>query len=207
MKTRLLLLAIFVAVLLLSCKEFNIEDDPSPQIVCEWNEEKTISFNDLQLRIPTSGISYFFKNQFPEYDGIIRQLTTVMNTRGDHDPSGSSKANIKTNLKIEGDGCTGEKTVTYYKGNSKISGNTLTVPFISNDVFAGEVTIKLRSDAFNEFNASYQVLWTTTGNNPDNVTGNILGSKITYSIDNQSIIIPIRQPIFIDGQELLEYKL
>lgn len=202
MKTRLLLFAFFSIAILQSCKEF--DPDPNPTVTCEWKEEKNITFNDLQLRIPSSGMSLYFKTKFPEYDGIIRQLTTVINTRGDHDLSGASKAKIKTNLKIEGAGCTGEKTVTYRKGNSKISANSLTVPFISNDVFAGEVTIKLRSDAFAEFNASYQVLWTTTGNDPDNVNGNIMGRKVTYSIDDQSIIIPKHKPVFIDGQEQLQ---
>lgn len=204
MKTRLLLLSFFSVALLQSCKKPNFGEGSSPEIACEWNEQKTITFYDLQLRIPSRGMSFFFKTQFPEYDGIIRQLTTVMDTRGDHDLSGTSKAEIKTNLKIEGANCSGEKTVTYFKGSSKIGGNALTVPFISNDIFAGEVTVKLRSDAFNEFNASYQVLWTTTGNDPDNINGNILGIKLTYSIDDQSIIIPIHQPVFIDGQEQLQ---
>jgi hypothetical protein len=206
MKTRLLLLAIFMAVIFQSCRERNFGEDPQPEIACEWNEEKNITFYDLQLRIPSSGMSNFFLNMFPESDGIIRQLTTIINTRGDYAPSGTSKASIQTSLKVEGTGCYGEKVVIYYKGNSNISANALTVPFISNDVFAGEVTIRLKSDVFIDYtnNSSYQVLWTTTGNDPDNVNGNIYGNRLTYNYDSQSIIIRRDQPIIIDGGEQLQ---
>lgn len=203
MKTKLLLMGLLVMALQ-SCN-FSIED-PDSTIPCEWDEQKNISFYELQLRIPSSGMSYFFLNMFPESDGIIRQLTTVMNTRGDYAPSGTSKASINTVLKVEGAGCYGEKPVTYYKGDPKISANALTVPFISNDAFAGEVTIRLKSDVFIDYtnSSSYQVLWTTTGNDPDNVNGNIYGSKIAYNSDSQSIIIPRDQPIIIGGGEQLQ---
>lgn len=203
MKSRLLLLAFFSFAFLPSC-DGPIPGDSSSE-ECEWNEQKNITFYDLQLRIPLE-MSSFFRTQFPESDGIIRQLTTVMNTRGDYAPLGASKASIKTALKVEGSGCYGEKTVTYYKGYYQISANALTVPFISNDVLAGEVTITLKSDVFidyvNPSGSNYQVLWRTTGNDPDNVNGNIIGNKISYSPDSQSIIIPEEEPILIGGQPI-----
>jgi len=204
MKIRLPLIAFLSFAIFQSCK---FQDREPQDFSCEWNIEKTIPFNDLQLRIPSYGMSNYFNNQFPESqtDGIIRQLTTVMDTRGDYMTSKPSNASLKTTLKLEGTGCIGEKTVTYYQGSPKISGNTVTIPFVSNDVFAGEVTIILRSDVFQDYanGSSYQVIWRMTGNDPDNVNGNVYGSKTGFAGDTQSIILPDDEPVIIEGNEIL----
>ncbi|HHC79497.1 MAG TPA: hypothetical protein ENK46_06415 [Flavobacteriia bacterium] len=166
-------------VIMQSCEQFNPVDPITP--TCLWDENNQVSFTNLQLHHP-SGLSNFHISQIPQ-DRIERSLVNILEVNGD---AGSpSQAKITVNLKANGDACVGEKTVAFMQGAPEVSIATINVPFVSNAIFLGEVTVGIRGDTFRNTIGSgtfYHIVWTGSGNDPNGgVVGSIAGTKITYS--------------------------
>ena len=163
-----------------SCEGFDPRDEPFAG-ECEWDENNQVSFTNLQLRYP-SGLSNFHLLQIP-IDKIDRSLINVLEVNGN---SGlPSQARISVNLKADGNTCTGEKSVSYSQGANEVSISTIKIPFVSNTIFFGEVTVGIRGDTFNNTHgngAFYHIMWSESGNNPNGgIDGNVLGTKVAYT--------------------------
>lgn len=191
-----ILKAVLLIFVLQSCEEVSLGGGNVPD--CEWNDNNTVVFYDLQLNHPT-GLNTYHQNIIP-LDNIERSLINILETNGDA-ANGENSAYVRVNIKSDGTTCTGEEMVKYlnseYFGNVGIS--DIQVPFTSNAVFFGEVTVIIRTDVFNNTvgsDAFYHVVWDETGNDPNGgFVGNILGVKISY------INIDGTQSILVGGQD------
>jgi len=178
---------IFIAVLLLivfqSCEDPFGGGEPIP--TCEWDENNQVGFTDLQLQHP-SGLSNFHINQIP-IDGIERSLLNILEINGD--TGLPSRAIITVGMFADGQACFGEKTVSFRQGAPEVSIASINVPFVSNAVFFGEVTVGIESDTFinpTGSDALYYILWEDSGNDPNGgVVGNVTGTKITFNNSNE----------------------
>jgi len=191
----------FVLLLFQSCNTNIFSGTPPP---CEWTGSNQVVFYDLRLNYPVD-LSPALEMYLP-IDKIGRSLTQVLAIKGNADFS-TSKASITVNMKADGRACIGEKTIQFLKGSPNVSIGTIDVPYVSNAVFLGEVTVGLRTDIFINTignDSYYHVMWTATGNDPNGgVVGDIIGTKITYAFLNgtSSIVFPKQGYVIIDGQK------
>jgi len=191
-----------LTILIQSCKNPDLFGKPIPS--CEWNEKNKVVFYDLKLHYP-EGLSSFHNASIP-IDKIDRSLLHMLSLKGNADFS-TNKAKITINMKADGRACIGEKTIEFLNGSPSISIDAIDVPYVSNAVFIGEVTVGLRTDIFINTignDSYYHVMWTATGNDPNGgVVGDIIGTKITYAFLNgtSSIVFPKQGYVIIDGQK------
>ncbi len=165
----------FLLLLFQSCNTNIFSGTPPP---CEWTGSNQVVFYDLRLNYPVD-LSPALEMYLP-IDKIGRSLTQVLDIKGNADFS-TSKALITVNMKADGRSCIGEKTIQFLKGSPNVSIGTIDVPYVSNAVFIGEVTVGLRTDIFINTignDSYYHVMWTATGNDPNGgVVGDIIGTK------------------------------
>lgn len=181
--------AILFVLLLQSCEGISLGSNPPP--TCEWDEENQVVFYDLQLSFP-SGLSNWHSNLIP-IDNIERSLINILEVNGNI--GSSSQAKISVTMKSDGNSCIGEKSVAFMKGASEVGISNIVVPFVSNAVFFGEVTVGIRTDTFVNTVGNgnyYHVMWSGAGNDPNGgIVGNISGTKVTYGNINGTTSIVI----------------
>lgn len=180
---------ILFVLLFQSCENFNPYDNTPP--TCEWDEENQVVFYDLQLSFP-SELSNWHSNLIP-IDNIERSLINILEVNGNI--GSSSQAKISVTMKSDGNSCIGEKSVAFMKGASEVGISNIVVPFVSNAVFLGEVTVGIRTDTFVNTVGNgnyYHVMWSGAGNDPNGgIVGNISGTKVTYGNINGTTSIVI----------------
>ncbi|MCF6169294.1 hypothetical protein [Lutibacter sp.] len=194
--------AIVFILIFQSCDNIDFGGNPPP--TCEWDEENQVVFYDLQLSFP-SGLSNWHSNLIP-IDKIERSLNSIIEVNGN--VGSSSQAKISVTMKSDGTSCIGEKSVAFMKGASEVGISNIVVPFVSNAVFIGEVTVGIRTDTFVNTVGNgnyYHVLWSGAGNDPNGrIVGNISGTKVTYGNFNgtTSIVISKDGSYIKNGQKV-----
>lgn len=177
-------------------------DNPPPR--CEWDEQNQVVFSDLQLKFP-SGLSEWHSNLIP-IDKTERFLTNILEVDGN--TYNESKAQIGVTIKSDGRTCIGEKSVAFKKGAPEVGISTIQVPFVSNAVFIGEVTVGIRTDTFQNTVGNgnyYHIMWSESGNDPNGgVVGNVMGSKVAYgNINGTTTRVISKDGSYIkDGQKV-----
>ncbi|QTE23848.1 hypothetical protein [Polaribacter cellanae] len=173
-----LILFLLILFLLSNCKKVDLAKQPIIP-VCEFGSKEYINFYDLKLRHP-DGLSAAHLNSIP-IDKIYRNLESVFEGHGAADYASSI---IKGKVISDGSFCKGFEKFKFEKGDKKISGSTLQIPFVSNSGFKGEVSVKMRSPTFyNEKGSAsyYYVLWEKSSNELNNIVGDITGKKMTIN--------------------------
>ncbi len=183
-KASFIIKALLFLFVLQSCEDPNLGGGGTIP-TCEWDENNQVGFTDLQLQHP-SGLSNFHINQIP-IDGIERSLINILEINGDF--GSPSHAIITVAMIADGQDCVGEKTVSFMQGAPEVSIASINVPFVSNAVFFGEITVEMKGDTFinpTGSDALYYILWEGSGNDPNGgIVGNILGTKITFNNSNE----------------------
>ena len=185
----------------IGCKPPLGDPDTVPQ--CEFSRTKEITFTDFGLRLPyIQSANVAFNNAF-NVGGIIYNLNTVLDTKGDYRYP-NSNAQVIGNIKVDG-ACKGEKPFYYKKNNPNVLNNSVIVPAPEIDEFGGEVSITVATDSFREQGSAnkmgFYVRWDVRAHDPDHfVNGNILGEKVGFNWDDDATILFVNdEPIYNGG--------
>jgi len=116
------------------------------------------------------------------FDRIDRTLLSIL-SRKDFMVDGDV-GQISLNIKADGTTCLGEKSILYKEGAPEVSASSIRVPYVSNAVFYGEVTVGIRTATYGNTVGNglyYHVMWSASGNdNYGNIDGRMMGTKMEY---------------------------
>lgn len=197
------ILALLGVILLSNCKKIDFSENTTP--ACEWTEEVSVTYNNVNIRYPQKGLSVFHENQLGTFLVDIT-FTDVLQRTGDAN-NANEKAKPTANTKIT-KGCTGEKSVTFNKESGKILPFGFIIPQPNVAGISGELTVTFQTDSYwdPESTGFYYVKFDkTTQYDPfATLDGNFMGKKITLQRKTDGGIKYSPQSIYIDGDMSIE---